>query len=344
MDYPADDPQYVYPVWLMKRDPQVVDKAADGEKVWYFTFGANMNANTLSSRGVYPSQSIAGSLPGYRLAFTYAGYEGCEPRFANIEVREACREDFAATFDCDVQGVAHCITLAELQLLDSFEGCGVAYMRFTTTFKASGVEGPGRNVYAYTALESHRTCPGLPSKRYLHLLVEGAIGSGLSPDYVNNLRLIPCFDCSGHAMPHVSGAIADTNISIPSSTAALHSYDAVLKTNTGKVVPAEKMGVWASIGGMVFDVSSQVESRAMLRGISNAIDGTGFVLQLWANAYTNGIVEASDKEKKGNEEKNTAPQAVIDIAALDEERRAYVSSWAQHLAATFPFVGTLETK
>jgi hypothetical protein len=55
------------------------------EHVWYFTFGANMNAKTLASRGISPSQSIVGTLPSYYMAFTYDGYDLVEPRFTNIE-------------------------------------------------------------------------------------------------------------------------------------------------------------------------------------------------------------------------------------------------------------------
>ena len=56
------------------------------EYVWYFTFGANMNDNTLRSRGLAPSCSLVGSLPGYRMTFTYNGYDLVEPCFANIEL------------------------------------------------------------------------------------------------------------------------------------------------------------------------------------------------------------------------------------------------------------------
>ena len=50
------------------------------------TFGANMNAKTLGAAA--PGRCcrvLRARLPDYRLAFTFEGYEGCEPRFANIE-------------------------------------------------------------------------------------------------------------------------------------------------------------------------------------------------------------------------------------------------------------------
>ena len=62
------------------------------EKVWYFSFGANMNEQTLRSRGVYPSQSIAGALPGFHMTFTYNGYDMVEPRFATIDAIDECNQ------------------------------------------------------------------------------------------------------------------------------------------------------------------------------------------------------------------------------------------------------------
>lgn len=76
-----------------------------------------MNTSTLRSRGIYPSCSIAGYLQGYELTFTYDGYAGCEPRFANIE-----KFDVSDESKVNVHGVAHKITAKELELLDEFEG------------------------------------------------------------------------------------------------------------------------------------------------------------------------------------------------------------------------------
>ena len=64
----------------------------DDSVVWYFTYGANMNDNTLRSRGISPTLSLPGSLPGFHVAFTYNGYDLVEPRFANIEPIESTNQ------------------------------------------------------------------------------------------------------------------------------------------------------------------------------------------------------------------------------------------------------------
>ena len=67
-----------------------------------------------------------GFLPGYTLAFTYQGYEGVEPRFANIEPigngAEGCRES-------QVHGVIHTLSTGGIEELDKHEGNSKAYQR-----------------------------------------------------------------------------------------------------------------------------------------------------------------------------------------------------------------------
>ena len=173
--------------------------------VWYFTFGANMHAETLARRGVGTVlESLTGSLPDYRLAFTYEGYEGCEPRFANIES--------LGEGGVPVQGVAHRLSRKQMKLLDGFEGEGSAYERVTVTFvaaAAAAADALGQmtrpsasfEVQAYVAMPSHTAPPGVPSKRYVKLLADGAAAHGLAPEYVAAIRAQPSFDCAGVLMP-----------------------------------------------------------------------------------------------------------------------------------------------
>ena len=266
-------------------------------------------------------RSLTGHIPGYCLSFTYAGYEGCEPRFANITRYEASENDL------DVYGVAHCITPLELGLLDGFEGCGSAYERIIAIFQPLQLTYSNTNdnnfdgieVHVYTALPSHTAAPGLPSARYRQLLLNGALQHHLPPHYTDRLASSPCLD--------------STNVTMPSASSTLKhiSHDELLAHIFNKLPSTSGANVWGSIGGLVFDISSDIQSRAMLRGISNAIDGTKFVLQLWANAYSDGIV--ADTPMTSN--------SVIDVHLLDRHRQGYVSSWVHHLMNRYDCIGTI---
>ena len=289
--------------------------SGDEADVWYFTFGANMNAKTLERRGVGTVlQSLAGSLPDYRLAFTFEGYEGCEPRFANIEP--------LGEGGVPVQGVAHRLSRKQMKVLDGFEGEGSAYERITVAFVAAADDGDvlgettrpsaAFEVQAYVAMPSHTVPPGLPSKRYVKLLADGAAAHGLAAEYVAAIRAQPSFDCEGIVMPQPPVGARDVSF----AELQQHGY--------------RDKGVWVAMGGLVFDVTSQAHARAMLRNMSGG-DGTRFVLRMWHAAYGEEAEEVARLE---------AAHSVL-VEALPTAQREYVASWAQHLAARYPCVGVL---
>ena len=288
--------------------------SGDEADVWYFTFGANMNAKTLERRGVGTVlQSLAGSLPDYRLAFTFEGYEGCEPRFANIEP--------LGEGGVPVQGVAHRLSRKQMKVLDGFEGEGSAYERITVAFVAAADDGDvlgettrpsaAFEVQAYVAMPSHTVPPGLPSKRYVKLLADGAAAHGLAAEYVAAIRAQPSFDCEGIVMPQPPVGARDVSF----AELQQHGY--------------RDKGVWVAMGGLVFDVTSQAHARAMLRNMSGG-DGTRFVLRMWHAAYGEGEEVA----------RLEAAHSVL-VEALPTAQREYVASWAQHLVARYPCVGVL---
>ena len=86
---------------------------------FYFAFGPSMSPTLLKKRGFLAIESFAGRLAGYQLAFTLMGYEGCEPRFANL-----MRHDPTNPSGMQVHGIAHRLTRDDLERLDEFEGSG----------------------------------------------------------------------------------------------------------------------------------------------------------------------------------------------------------------------------
>jgi sulfite reductase (NADPH) flavoprotein alpha-component len=278
-----------------------------------------MNAKTLERRGVGTvQQSLAGSLPDYRLAFTFEGHEGCEPRFANIEP--------LGEGGVPVQGVAHRLSRKQMKLLDGFEGEGSAYERISVAFVAAAADddvlgettrpSASFEVQAYVAMPSHTVPPGLPSKRYVKLLADGAAAHGLAAEYLAAIRAQPSFDCEGIVMPQPPVGARDVSF----AELQQHGY--------------RETGVWVAMGGLVFDVTSQAHGRAMLRNMSGG-DGTRFVLRMWHAAYGGG--GAGEAEEVARLE---AAHTVL-VEALPTAQREYVASWAQHLVARYPCVGVL---
>ena len=82
-----------------------------------------MSDETLKRRNIHPAKSIGCCLPGYKLTFTYRGYVGVEPVFADITVlKEGELNDSTVLV---VEGVVHCITKEEMALLDGYGFGGI---------------------------------------------------------------------------------------------------------------------------------------------------------------------------------------------------------------------------
>jgi hypothetical protein len=199
-------------------------------------------------------------------------------------------------------------------------GCGVAYTRIVAPFEAlPNIDlrdnPPSFEVVAYTALPSHTVRDGQPSKRYLKLLVDGATAHSLPTAYIAQLQTVRCFDCKGTTLPVLRGHV------LSHEEVVRHTYNnAFLGGNkTTKVAwapveegeyegtkdqaksseqdgaNADSAAVWVCVASLVFDVSGVVQTRAMLRGMTNimarckdgseSVDGTRYILQLWENAY-----------------------------------------------------------
>jgi hypothetical protein len=132
-----------------------------------------MAASKLVVRGIAPTRSLAAALPGWALRFNHPGAPPREPVFASID------PDPAAT----VHGVAHAISPAEAAALDRFEQ---GYHRVPVPLHlADGTIVAG---YAY---QTNQPCPeGVPSARYLGLLLEGARAHTLPAPLIAQLEAL----------------------------------------------------------------------------------------------------------------------------------------------------------
>ena len=147
------------------------EEAVEGETIWYFAYGSNMNPTIfLERRRMQPLATRRARLDGYRLVFDIPVGPG-ERGVANLEVADASH----------VWGVAYRLRPAECLRLDHSEGVhGGLYARCPVEILAAD----GERLTAFSYRSSIRVAGRKPSARYLGLLLEGARRHGLPPQYV----------------------------------------------------------------------------------------------------------------------------------------------------------------
>ena len=160
-----------------------------GVAVWYFAYGSNMQSATLRGRrGVAYARALPVRLPGWRLVFDKPPLLSVGHGFANI-VPDATAEALGVAFE---------LSHADLDHVELTEGVRIG------NYDAVEVEawtlGAGGESLRARSLSSPRRDGSLrPSRRYMALLIEGALEHGLPPDYVAALRAVPAVEESPEA-------------------------------------------------------------------------------------------------------------------------------------------------
>jgi AIG2 family protein len=147
--------------------------------VWYFAYGSNMQAATFRGRrGISPLRAIAGRAAGWRLVFDKPSLLATPEGYANIIPDPAA----------EVLGVLYEITREELEHVELTEGVKLGnYDR--VELPVLPLVSPDGGVRLASSLASERRNQALlPSRRYLDLVVAGALEHGLPADYVATLR------------------------------------------------------------------------------------------------------------------------------------------------------------
>lgn len=141
------------------------------DTVRYFAFGANMARRVLvRRRRIHPLDSVPARLDDHALRFSLRGLPFVEPAFATI-VPAPGESMF---------GVLHTLTKPDLARLDRIEA---SYDRVDVVVTTSDGPVPAT---AYRARRFVAERP--PSRRYLHLLIEGAKEHGLPDAWIEALR------------------------------------------------------------------------------------------------------------------------------------------------------------
>ena len=151
------------------------------ERLWYFSFGSNMDKHVLQNRrGIKPVDSVACRVPGYRITFDLRGLFYLEPAFANIEKVQdekeqhndedgSGEEPHKENSLSELHGVAHLITPAEYLRIRYSEG-GSGYEGYGySDVDVKCIDYNGREFVARALIAHNDTHKNhyLPSLRYL---------------------------------------------------------------------------------------------------------------------------------------------------------------------------------
>ncbi len=157
--------------------PAQTNDISDNDFAYYFAYGSNMSQRYLSKfRNVQVHASHAAALPGYRLAFNLPGIIPFEPAFANLI------PDANAT----AHGVIHRIAIADFPKIfaSELENYGLT----TVQVHAPSLNNDHTPTSAQTLTSDDTTAEAMPSRRYLRLLIAGAVEQGLPEEYIEELR------------------------------------------------------------------------------------------------------------------------------------------------------------
>ncbi len=146
--------------------------------LWYFAYGSNLDASTfLARRRMEPLETRVAVLKDFGLRFDLPVGRG-ERGVANVA---PCKGD-------EVWGVLYLLTYHEAERLDRTEGVhhGV-YRRLGVDAR----DAAGTLLSAFTYNSLHGQAGRKPSRRYINLLISGALQHGLPAEYVKRLQSVP---------------------------------------------------------------------------------------------------------------------------------------------------------
>jgi len=146
--------------------------------LWYFAYGSNLDAATFfGRRRMDPLETRVGVLEDFALRFDLPVGPG-ERGVANVA---PCRGDH-------VWGVLYLLADSEAERLDRTEGVHHgAYRRLSVEVRDSA----GSLFSAFTYHSARGRAGRKPSRRYLGLLISGALYHGLPAEYVERLKRLP---------------------------------------------------------------------------------------------------------------------------------------------------------
>lgn len=154
----------------------------------YFGYGSNLDLASLKAKGVVPLASCPARLRGWRLCFDVEHFFRHEGGVGNIRAT-------GNPGDC-VLGLLHECEPHHLAALDRAEARGVGYDRIVVALETAQGRQDG---FAYVGLPAYVNERCLPTRRYINILLRGAIAAGLDADYIAALRAQPILELADPA-------------------------------------------------------------------------------------------------------------------------------------------------
>jgi len=180
-----------------------------GEKrIWYFAYGSNMKAATMTRRGITAFEVKNVVVPSLILTFDIFGIPYSEPSMASVaEFRESGFNDGEGATGVSAanqkippaHGAAYLLSGVDYYRLVVSEGGGVGYVELAVEAYVLGSREHGESerrekLTVHTLKAKHPWRPNAaPSGRYMSLLLEGCIERGLPRTYYDYLKSIPSY-------------------------------------------------------------------------------------------------------------------------------------------------------
>lgn len=256
--------------------------------IQYFGYGSNLHLPALRAKGVVPRASARARLAGWRLAFDVRHWFPHEGAMASIR--------HTGDPGDEVQGVVHACDDEALATLDRMEAYGVGYDRVAVEVRTD--EG-SVTAQAYVGLPAFHDPRGVPTRRYLSILVQGAEAAGLDAAYVRALREHP-------VLPEHDA---------PPFTAPAGEH---------RVVTADELArnaEWTALDGVVFDMSRARHDLASAKPVLGARDTTLFHLHRHDTSHGG---ETLDDLRAGR---------------VSDGARRYLDAWLHAYDTEFEYVG-----
>lgn len=255
---------------------------------YYFGYGSNINLVSLRAKGVEPLSSEKALLKGWKLTFNVRHWFRHEGGMGNIEPATGPGEY--------VEGMVHKCLDEHLPPLDAVEAYGVGYDRIPVRVETAS--GPVE-AYAYVGLPAYLDDTCLPTRRYMNIILKGAVEARLSEEYISMLRahpLMPEVNYPRFTPPNPGGReFTRETLSGQETLTALH--------------------------GAVFDMSGAREELQCLHGILGGKDTTLFHLK--RHDTSDGTETLSD----------------ILNGRISEGGKRYLNAYLHEYAREFEYVG-----